>query len=116
MLSRMMINIALTLLRPKDTYPSDSSIGSSSSNSGRVIEISVRKQLAEQSLSCLRMYGFNRSDIYRMLEKGPWVLAFDISGVLPRLVTNIKVLLTVSHAVVYLRSSVSSSPRSSFIW
>lgn len=57
----------------------------------RVIEITVRKKLAEDSLSCLRMFGFNRSDIYRMLDKGPWILAFDISKVLPRLYSNIKV-------------------------
>ena len=79
--------------RSSSTISSSSSGSSiSSSDSGRVIEISVRKQLAEQSLSCLRMHGFTRPDIYRMLEKGPWVLAFDISGVLPRLCANIKVM------------------------
>lgn len=78
----------------------------------------MRKQLAEQSLSCLRMHGFTRSDIYRMLEKGPWVLAFDISGVLPRLCANIKVvhlaslhlpLEAVASAAVTPRSTASSS-------
>ncbi len=73
----------------------------------------MRKQLAEQSLSCLRMHGFTRSDIYRMLEKGPWVLAFDISGVLPRLCANIKVVpLAALHAPLEAVTSASVTPRS----
>ena len=49
------------------------------------IQVSVPRTSAESSLSTLRMNGFLRQDIYRMLDKGPWVLAFDISSTLPRL-------------------------------
>ena len=73
----------------------------------------MRKQLAEQSLSCLRMHGFTRSDIYRMLAKGPWVLAFDISGWLPRLCANIKVVpLAALHVPLEAVTSASVTPRS----
>lgn len=55
-----------------------------------VIEIAVARTLAEESLSTLRMAGFKREDIYRMLDKGPWALAFDMSKTLPRLLSDLE--------------------------
>ena len=56
-----------------------------------IIEVSVSKSFAESSLRTLRNKGFTREDIYRMLDKGPWVLAFDISSALPRLFASLQV-------------------------
>jgi mTERF len=50
-----------------------------------IIEVTVSRNFAENSLTTLRMHGFTRQDIYRMLDKGPWVLAFDITSTLPKL-------------------------------
>eukprot|EP01038_Epipyxis_sp_PR26KG_P008595 gene8595-11613_t len=72
---------------------SDSSniLPTSSSESGsRFIEITVRKGIVEESLSVLRMNGFSREDIFRMLDKGPWVLAFNIPQTLPRLCNDLQ--------------------------
>lgn len=57
----------------------------------RIIEITVRKNRAEKCLSTFRKYGFARQDIYRMLNKGPWILSLDISSTLPRLYDHLKV-------------------------
>ena len=60
-------------------------------SSTSVIEVSVPRSFAEASLRTLRNKGFAREDIYRMLEKGPWVLAFDIPNALPRLFHSLEV-------------------------
>ena len=60
------------------------------------ITISVSRTRAERSLSSLRQFGFKRADIYRMLEKGPWVLAFDISKTLPRIAEDLTMMLGLS--------------------
>jgi len=52
---------------------------------GSLIELIVSRKKAENALSTLRSVGFNREDIYRMLDKGPWVLAFDIAKFVPSL-------------------------------
>lgn len=57
----------------------------------RTIEILVGRALVENSLSTLRMNGFSREDIFRMLDKGPWILAFNIVRVLPKLYSDIQV-------------------------
>ena len=62
-----------------------------------IIEIGVSKTLAEGSLSALRMSGFKREDIYRMLDKGPWVLAFDIAKVLPKIMADLEVDLSLNR-------------------
>lgn len=59
--------------------------------SSRYVEIVVRKYLVEQSLSFLRVNGFGKKDVYRLLDKGPWTLAFNIPRVLPRLFEDLKV-------------------------
>lgn len=56
-----------------------------------VVEVSVSRKFAEASLITLRDYGFGREDIYRMLDKGPWALVFDISTALPRLFGSLQV-------------------------
>lgn len=62
----------------------------------KFITISVSRTRAERSLSSLRQFGFKRADIYRMLEKGPWVLAFDISKTLPRISEDLTRMLGLS--------------------
>jgi hypothetical protein len=59
-----------------------------------VIEVTVPRSFAESSLRTLRNKGFTREDIYRMLDKGPWVLSFDISSALPRLFAGLQVKLS----------------------
>ena len=61
-----------------------------------VIEIAVSRALAEDSLSALRMSGFKREDIYRMLDKGPWVLAFDIGKTLPKILSDLELDLSMN--------------------
>lgn len=56
-----------------------------------IVEVSVPRNLAEASLLTLRNHGFGREDIYRMLDKGPWALVFDISTALPRLFASLQV-------------------------
>jgi hypothetical protein len=55
-----------------------------------VIEVAVSREFAENSLATLRNKGFSREDIFRMLDKGPWVLAFDISSALSPLFDSLK--------------------------
>eukprot|EP01031_Cornospumella_fuschlensis_P036069 gene36069-43740_t len=56
------------------------------SRSSRVLELSVSKQAVESVLGVLREGGFSREDIFRMLDKAPWLLALNVSGaVLQRL-------------------------------
>jgi len=55
-----------------------------------VIEVAVSRGFAENSLASLRNKGFSREDIFRMLDKGPWVLAFDITSALSPLFDSLK--------------------------
>lgn len=81
-----------------------------------IIEVSVSKSFAESSLRTLRNKGFTREDIYRMLDKGPWVLAFDISSALPRLFASLQVentlssLYAVLSVIEYTESEIVSTP------
>ena len=81
-----------------------------------IIEVSVSKSFAESSLRTLRNKGFTREDIYRMLDKGPWVLAFDISSALPRLFASLQVGKTFSSlpavplVIEYTESEIVSTP------
>jgi hypothetical protein len=56
-----------------------------------VLEISVSRELIDKTLSLLRMNGFSKEDISRMFDKGPWILAFDISASLIKLINDLKV-------------------------
>lgn len=60
-------------------------------NPARVIEITVPKPVVESSLSTLRMYGFNRESIFRLLDKGPWVLSFSLTQTLPKIQAALQV-------------------------
>lgn len=51
----------------------------------RVVEITTERECAERTLSVLKFHGFNRESIFRVLDKGPWLLAIGISKSLPRL-------------------------------
>lgn len=57
---------------------------------GRFIEISVARKRIENTLHCLRTHGFSKEDIYRLLDKGPWVLAFDLTKSLPKLFDDLQ--------------------------
>ena len=53
------------------------------------IQLSIGKEKVERRLSTFRMHGFSNEDLFTMLDKGPWILAFT-SEALPRLVKNLK--------------------------
>ena len=55
-----------------------------------IITIEVPRELAEQSLSSLRRFGFKREDMSRILDKGSWVLAFEVSKTLPKLFSDLE--------------------------
>jgi len=72
-----------------------------------IIEISVPKFKIEKATSCLHQQGFSNEDIYRMLDKGPWVLAFDFQKSIPKLVDDLKVInsqmiLTIFLSLIFL--------------
>ena len=69
---------------------------------GRFIEITVSRSRIESAMTSLRSFGFVNEDIYRMLDKGPWVLAFNINKVLPRIVNDLKVFLSYPSSHYYL--------------
>ena len=54
-----------------------------------VIQLVIEKEFVEQRLAAYRMQGFTNEDLFRMLDKGPWVLSFS-SQALPRLVKDLK--------------------------
>lgn len=61
------------------------------------IEITASRAFVENTLSCLRMNGLQREDLFRILDKGPWILAFDIRSVVPRLFKDLQVPSTCAH-------------------
>lgn len=67
-----------------------------------VIEVSVSRNFAESSLSALRSKGFTREDIYRMLDKGPWILSFDIPTALPKLFLSLQVRNEINNTESHL--------------
>lgn len=64
-----------------------------------MMKVYVCRKTAESSLNILKKQGFGREDIYRMLDKGPWALAFDLSSALPRLFSNLQVQQIQTHIV-----------------
>lgn len=56
-----------------------------------VLEISVPRKRIDETLMNLRANGFKKQDIYRMLDKGPWTLAFDVPGPLTKLLADLEV-------------------------
>lgn len=54
------------------------------------IEILVPRSRIESATSSLRLHGFSNEDMYRMLDKGPWALSFDMHRTLPKLVDDLK--------------------------
>jgi len=56
-----------------------------------VLEISVPRKRIDETLMNLRTNGFKKQDIYRMLDKGPWTLAFDVPGPLTKLLADLEV-------------------------
>lgn len=59
-----------------------------------VLEISVPRKRVDETLMNLRVNGFKKQDIYRMLDKGPWTLAFDLPGPLSKLLSDLEVITT----------------------
>eukprot|EP01041_Mallomonas_annulata_P003297 gene3297-6531_t len=68
----------------------ESSKFSSSNILERFIEITVPRERIENTMTCLRMQGFAKEDIYRMLDKGPWVLAFNVNRVIPKIFSDLQ--------------------------
>jgi hypothetical protein len=64
-----------------------------------MMKVYVCRKTAESSLNILKKQGFGREDIYRMLDKGPWALAFDLSSALPRLFSNLQVKQIQTHII-----------------
>jgi hypothetical protein len=67
------------------TVVNDGVMEEDKSDAFQVIEIITDREKAERTLSILKFNGFNRETIFRVLDKGPWLLAFGISKSLPRL-------------------------------
>ena len=67
-----------------------SSTSSSQSFSSSAVKLGIERESVEDSLSVLRMNGFKKEDIFRMFDKGPWVIAFDLSKILPRLIGDLQ--------------------------
>ena len=55
------------------------------------IEIVAPRKYVEATLSTLRMMGFQREDLFRILDKGPWILAMDVRSVISRLFGDLQV-------------------------
>ena len=68
------------------------------------LEISISRKSIDKRLSLLRMNGFSKEDISRMFDKGPWILAFDISSSLIKLITDLKDLQMNQSQVVHVIS------------
>lgn len=59
-----------------------------------MVEVRVPKSIVDNNLSLLRSSGaMSREDIYRMLDKGPWVLAFDLSNAFSKLTNDLQLAL-----------------------
>lgn len=56
-----------------------------------ILEISIERPFVNKSLKTLRMNGFTRDDINRLVDKGPWILAFDLSKCIPKLFSDLQV-------------------------
>ena len=54
------------------------------------VQLGIARPTVDSSLALFRMNGFQKDDIFRMLDKGPWVLAFDLSKILPRLLHDLQ--------------------------
>lgn len=67
-----------------------SSSSSSQSISSSAVKLGIERESVEDSLSVLRMNGFKKEDIFRMFDKGPWVIAFELSKILPRLIGDLQ--------------------------
>ena len=66
--------------------------------SSSTVEIVASRSLVENTLSCLRMKGFQREDLFRLLDKGPWILAFDVRPIIPRLFHDLQHDLKLSES------------------
>lgn len=67
-----------------------STSSSSSPSSSGFVDIIVSRNSAENALSTLRACGFNKEDIYRILDKGPWIFAFDYTKCLSKLIHDLQ--------------------------
>lgn len=77
---------------PNTQRNSNNNIFSASYNvKSSILEIFVPRPQVDASLSVLRMNGFQKQDLYRMLDKGPWILAFVINSPLVKLLDDLKV-------------------------
>jgi hypothetical protein len=82
----------------KELDESDIITESPNSESKSTIEIVASRSLVEGTLSCLRMNGFSREDLFRILDKGPWILAFDIKPIISRLFNDLQKDLSLNQS------------------
>lgn len=77
----------------------------------RVVEISVPKTLAESTIATLKGFGFEKKDIFRMMEKAPYILAINAHKILSKLIPELCAALDVP--VPHLESLPHSSSSAS---
>lgn len=62
-----------------------------------VVDIVVSRSKAESILGTFRAMGFQRQDIYRTLDKGPWIFSFDVTHALPKLYNDLSKECGLNH-------------------
>ncbi len=62
-----------------------------------VVDIVVSRKKAESILGAFRAMGFQRQDIYRTLDKGPWIFSFDVTQALPKLYNDLSKECGLNH-------------------
>lgn len=68
-----------------------------------ILEISVNREMVDRSLDSLRQNGFQKDDIYRMVDKGPWILSIDLRHGISKLFSD----LQVDNCIIYFLLSDS---------
>lgn len=82
----------------KSTIPDSSGVENVKINGGKgVVDIVVNRKKAENILGVFRSMGFQRQDIYRTLDKGPWIFSFDVSQALPKLYNDLSKECGLNH-------------------
>jgi len=55
------------------------------------LEMEVPRTKVENNLLALKSNGFGREDIFRMLDKGPWIVGFDVTSSINKIFTDMQV-------------------------
>jgi hypothetical protein len=81
----------MDIVNAEENAISDGTSTPKSTDQVSTIEIVATRSFVEDTLSCFRMNGFQREDLFRILDKGPWILAMDVRTVIPRLFADLQV-------------------------